>query len=154
MKPIPIRHRAALGLVLFCFAALPLAAQDAADPFDLAKAAFMAAEGVDDRVAIVKEFLADHPNDAAVGEVLQAGADMYVQALDDRPAAVGMAENQLDVTTDPDGRAAIREVLMGLYAMPAYSFKLETLVKDHYDSSTMTYGKHLDVLEAAAGAHW
>ncbi len=152
MKLIPPRGRTALGLALLCLLAVPVVAQDAADPFEQAREAFMAAEGFDARMAILKEFLSEHPNHAEAPDVLQAGADLYIEDRDDRPAAVALAEHQLTVTTDAEIVGAVRGVLLGLYAHPVYAFKLETLVTEHYDPATMTYGQHLNVLEAAAAA--
>jgi hypothetical protein len=142
----------ALGALVLILAALPARAQDAADPFDATRDAFMATEDTDERLAIVKAFLAEHPDHERVPVVLGAGADLFVEVRDDRPAAVALAEGQLSVSTDPVVLDGVRDVLVGLYSDPVYAFKLKNLVAEHYDAATMSFGQHLTVLEAAAAA--
>ena len=144
--------RAVCGIVLLTLVAMSATAQDATDPFEATKAQFMAAEGFEAQMAIVKSFLADHPNDAHVGDVVEVGATLFIDERDDRPAAVALAEDQLKVSTDAEVVSAIQNVLVGLYSNPAYAFKLETLVEEIYDPATMRFTEHLNVLEAAAAA--
>ena len=152
MRPTPLRGRAALGLLLLCLVAAPVAAQDADDPVERTKAAFMAAEGFDARMAVLETFLAEHPNHADVGEVVQFGADLYLEERQDRAAAVALATRQLTVSTDPEVLGSIRSVLMGLYAAPEYAGKLQVLVREMHDPAAMTFSQHLEVLEAATAA--
>ena len=144
--------RAVLGVILLTLAAVSATAKEATDPFEATKAQFMAAEGFEAQMTIVKSFLADHPNNAHAGDVVEVGADLFIDQRNDRPAAVALAENQLKVSTDPEVVSAIQGVLIGLYSDPAYAFKLETLVGEIYDPATMRFTEHLKVLGAAAAA--
>jgi hypothetical protein len=152
MRPLPTPCRAVLATALLCLAAVPSLAQDTADPFEQAKADYIAADGFDARLAIVRDFLADHPDHERVPEVLRVGRDLYLDERDDRPAAVAMAEQQLAVSSDPEVRAGIRDVLLDLYGAPAYAYKLQKLLDEHYDAEAMSFVEHLDVLEAASNA--
>ena len=75
--------RAVFGVVLIILVALfagqSATAQDATDPFEAAKAQFMTAEGFEAQMAIVKSFLADHPNNEHVAEVLEVGTSLFIQ---------------------------------------------------------------------------
>ena len=139
-------------VVLCCLAAGSAPAQDEDPVLAAAEAAFMAAETDEDRLAVVRDFLAEHPDHPEVGMVVRVGADLLTGAMNDPEAAVALAEAQLARTTDARSRVQVQEVLLDLYGNPGHADKLPGLVAEIYGGRDMTYVDHLTVVRAAAAA--
>lgn len=141
----------AVGLALLLFPCGAMAqAED--DPFETAKAAFMAAETPQEKVAVSERFLAAHPDHEQVPVVVDAAAGVLLDQMDYREGAVALTRAQLARTTDEPLKQDLRDILLSLYSVPGYGDELRKLVSERYDVATMTYVEHLTVLEAATGA--
>jgi len=147
-----MRRTVTLAVVLLLAAALPALAQQAADPFDATREAFMKLETPEEQLALVKQFLAEHPDHARVGDVLEAGVQLLRGPLEDPAGAVDLAETQLSRATSADSRAAVQRILLPLYGEPAHRDDLVTLVGDMSSGQPLTYVQHLDVIRAGVGA--
>jgi hypothetical protein len=137
---------------LLLVASVPALAQEDADPFATAAAAVEAPEYDPARVAIVREFLADHPDHPDAPVVVRVGADLLAGPLDDRDGAIALAKAQLTRTADARAVSQIQDVLMDLYGHPGYGDRLATLVAERYDAQTMGFVDHLAVIRAATAA--
>jgi hypothetical protein len=122
------------------------------DPFEQARADFMAAGTPQERLAVSERFLADHPDHEQVPTVVGAATDVLLQELDDRDGAVALARAQLARAEDAEVRQDLQDILLDLYSAPGYGDELRRLVGERYDPAEMTYVEHLTVLRAATGA--
>jgi hypothetical protein len=146
----------ALAATVAAFLALapPAGAQDneSPDPFDVAAAAYDSAQTNEAKLQVVRDFLADYPEHPDVPTVVRVGARLLSDEMHDHAAAVALAERQLEQTRDPELVRSIQEILIDLFARPAYADRLEKLVGEIYDPAKMSFSEHLNVIQAAAGA--
>ena len=131
----------------------PAAAQAEDDAFAAARTAYMAAETDEARLAVVKAFLADHPDRPEVGEVLHIGTYLLAEQMGDDAGAIALVENQLPLIQDAEVKAQAQGVLLDLYSKPEYAARLKILVAGLYDMETMSFVDHLTVIKAAAKAN-
>ena len=110
----------------------PVAAQAEDDAFAAARAAYMAAETDEARLAVVKAFLADHPDRPEVGEVLGIGTYLLSEQMGDDAGAIALVENQLPLIQDAEVKTQAQGVLLDLYSKPEYAARLKVLVAGMY----------------------
>lgn len=145
---------AACAVMLLMAASAALAADppEEIDPFDAASAQYDAAETDAARLAVIRKFMAEHPDHDRIGASIREGVRLLDGPLDDHAGAVALASEQLAAASDPELRREIQEILLGVYGVPAHADDLAALVGSMHDITAMTYTEHLTVLEAAAGA--
>lgn len=148
----PLWRSGPATLLLMMLAMSALAAEEPQDPFDEARVRFMATEDNQELLAIVREFLAEHPEHERVADVARIGTDILLMLSDDRAGAATLVEEQLDRTTGADLQDQLRGILIGVYAHPDYREQLTELVKAHRDPQAMAFGAQLELMRSASAA--
>jgi len=149
--------KARLWLLVVCVFAVATAwavdpPDEETDVLEITRLAFMAAETDEARLGVVKTFLVEHPTHPEVGMVIDAGATVLKDSMNDRDGAIALVAGHLPKVEDEDTRDFIRSTLVGLYSAPGYGKKLGGILDDLYDPDAMTYSDHLDVVRAYAAA--
>lgn len=143
---------------MFCLGALLLPtsagvwAQETTDPFEIEKAAYLAAETNSERLEIMQTFLNDYPQHEKAGFVTENAVRILVDSMDNYHGAIKLAQKQLAAAGDSEVKPEIQDILIELYGRPGFADDLAQMVAQRYDFQTMIYTEHLAVLRAATKA--
>lgn len=130
----------------------PTGPPDADDPMVAFEAAHDATETDAQRVALIKDFLAEHPHHPDAIMLLDYGAGLMSVTGEGADAAVAMVRAHRALLEDPAHQAKVDGILMDLFGDPGYREDLKVLVAELYDPAGMSYVDHLDVIRAYVGA--
>jgi len=126
--------------------------RDTTDPFEIERAAYEAAGSNEERLAIVKEFLADHPAHPRFGTVVEVAAEFLADEMNDRDGAIALVLKHIDGIGDAETTSDVQRLLLRLYGHPDFKEDLQAHVAEIFDPAEMSYMDHLRVIRAATDA--